>query len=101
MRFGALLPHAGHAADPDALVAVASAAERHGFTSVWVGDHVLLPASTSDYPYAEGGRYPMGADRPFLEDIEKRLQDAEHEVLSLPDALDGVLECSDASADDQ
>jgi probable F420-dependent oxidoreductase len=67
MRFGALLPHAGHAADPDALVAVALAAEKQGFHSVWVGDHVLLPASTTDYPYATDGQYPVAPDRPFLE----------------------------------
>lgn len=67
MRFGALLPHAGHAADPDALVDVALAAERAGFRSVWAGDHVMLPHSTSEYPYADDGNYQLAADRPFLE----------------------------------
>ena len=67
MRFGALLPQAGHAADPDALVEVALAAERCGFDAVWVGDHVLFPASTSDYPYSTDGSYGVPPDRPFLE----------------------------------
>jgi probable F420-dependent oxidoreductase len=67
MKFGILLPHAGRAADPDALVAVAQAAEDAGFDSVWVGDHVVLPQTTSTYPYADDGRYPLPADRPFLE----------------------------------
>jgi probable F420-dependent oxidoreductase len=61
------LPHAGHAADPDGLIQVATEAERLGFESVWVGDHIILPAVTTDYPYADKGQYPLKADRPFVE----------------------------------
>ncbi len=42
MRFGLLVPHFGEAADRDVLVDGARMAERLGFDSLWVRDHVVF-----------------------------------------------------------
>ncbi len=42
MRFGLLVPHFGEAAERDALVEGARLAERLGFDSLWVRDHVVF-----------------------------------------------------------
>jgi probable F420-dependent oxidoreductase len=46
MKFGVCLPTFRYGAEPttDHIFAVARSAEEHGFDSVWVGDHVLVPA---------------------------------------------------------
>jgi len=68
MQLGVLLPHAGHAAHVAGIRDVALAAERLGFASVWVGDHILFPGKQrSRYPYREIPAYPVPADRSFLE----------------------------------
>jgi probable F420-dependent oxidoreductase len=68
MQLGVLLPHVGHAADPAGIRDVALAAERLGFASVWVGDHIVFPQrQQSHYPYSETPAYPVPADRNFLE----------------------------------
>ncbi len=41
MRFGALLPHFGSSASPELIGKVAQAADRNGFDSLWVRDHLL------------------------------------------------------------
>lgn len=52
MDFGVSLPCVGPAAEREFMIGVARAAERLGFHSVWVSDHVLLPKErTSEYPY--------------------------------------------------
>ena len=49
-------------ATADYIVEVATTAERLGFASVWVSDHVVWPQEyASPYPYDPGGKYP--ADR--------------------------------------
>ena len=68
---GVLAPHTGMAAGPGSLTEVAVAAEQLGFGSLWVGDHIVLPAEQeSAYPYgaedADDG-YEVPSDRPFLE----------------------------------
>lgn len=42
MRIGLVLPTLGRGAGPDGLDAAAEAAERHGWSSVWVTDHMLV-----------------------------------------------------------
>lgn len=68
---GVLAPHTGMAAGPGSLRDVAVAAEQLGFGSLWVGDHIVLPAEQeSAYPYgAEDAddSYEVPSDRPFLE----------------------------------
>ena len=43
MRFGLVLPSIGYGTSPASLEAAATACVRHGWTSVWVTDHVLVP----------------------------------------------------------
>jgi alkanesulfonate monooxygenase SsuD/methylene tetrahydromethanopterin reductase-like flavin-dependent oxidoreductase (luciferase family) len=43
MRFGLVLPSIGPGTSPASLEAAATACVRHGWTSVWVTDHVLVP----------------------------------------------------------
>ena len=45
MKFGLFGLHRGSSADPDTLLRRAQMAEEAGFESLWVGDHIALPAS--------------------------------------------------------
>ena len=52
------------------LVEVATTAERLGFASVWVSDHVVWPQEyASPYPYDPGGKYPADPSQAFCEAI--------------------------------
>jgi alkanesulfonate monooxygenase SsuD/methylene tetrahydromethanopterin reductase-like flavin-dependent oxidoreductase (luciferase family) len=51
MRFGLVLPSIGPGAGPEALDAAASACVRHGWTSVWVTDHLLVPRGPEEREY--------------------------------------------------
>jgi alkanesulfonate monooxygenase SsuD/methylene tetrahydromethanopterin reductase-like flavin-dependent oxidoreductase (luciferase family) len=51
MRFGLVLPSIGPGTGPAALEAAASACEEHGWTSVWVTDHVLVPRGPEEAEY--------------------------------------------------
>lgn len=64
MNLGIAIGNLGFAMSPpmeptahaDLCCQVAVEAERHGFHSVWVGDHLTLPRSpTTPYPYGAGG----------------------------------------------
>src|ERR671931_41235 len=55
-RFGLLLPHFGLEADQDLLIEGARLAERHGFDSLWVRDHLVF------HPHGM-----EGTDRTFIE----------------------------------
>jgi len=55
-RFGLLVPHFGLEADQDLLVEGARLAERHGFDSLWVRDHLVF------HPHGM-----EGTDRTFIE----------------------------------
>lgn len=52
MKFGVVLPTYPAGATIDGVVAVAQAAERLGFNSVWTTDHVILPPDQAG-PYSE------------------------------------------------
>lgn len=43
MKFGVILPNYGDAASPEDMLKIAQSADRLGFHSAWVTDHVLLP----------------------------------------------------------
>ncbi len=50
----------------DELARVACAAEDFGFESLWIPEHLVLPASyCSRYPYSPSGKLPWRADQPI------------------------------------
>lgn len=51
MRFGLVLPSIGSGAGPQSLEAAAAACVEHGWTSVWVTDHVLVPRGPEEAEY--------------------------------------------------
>lgn len=68
MHVGIKLPNWGPLAGPDALVAVATAADESGFDSVWVSDHVALPRAPLDrYPYDATAAPPFEPTTRFVE----------------------------------
>src|SRR6476660_3709321 len=68
MRLG--LHALGIGADRAVIDAVASAAERAGFATLWVGEHVVMvDESTSRYPYADDGRIAVPADADWLDPL--------------------------------
>ena len=50
MEFGFSLPGRGPLAQPDQVLAIALTAEKLRYTSVFVTDHIVLPASTARSP---------------------------------------------------
>ena len=50
MRYGVAIPHANQFATPDAIRSMARAVEDLGFDSIWVSDHVIVPAGSSYIP---------------------------------------------------
>lgn len=55
-------------ATPQYMGEVAEAAERLGFDSLWVSDHVVWPKEYAPvYPYGDDGRYPGDEETPFCE----------------------------------
>ncbi len=70
MEFGFALPGRGPLARPDLLLAFARKAEQLGYSSLFVSDHVVLPAaSKSPYPYHPSGQFPGGAFQDYLEPL--------------------------------
>jgi alkanesulfonate monooxygenase SsuD/methylene tetrahydromethanopterin reductase-like flavin-dependent oxidoreductase (luciferase family) len=51
MRFGLVLPSIGQGTSPASLEEGAAACVRHGWTSVWVTDHVLVPRGPEEAEY--------------------------------------------------
>ena len=72
MKFGVMLPHYRHVADPDGIFRIAQEAEAMGFHSVWVSDHVVVP---DDMVERFGkGYYDMFTVLGFVASITKRVQ---------------------------
>lgn len=71
MEFGFSLPGRGPLARPDHLLAIAVEADRLRYASIFVTDHVVLPASMarSVYPYSATGQLPGGAAQDYLEPL--------------------------------
>jgi probable F420-dependent oxidoreductase len=70
VKAGVLIPNAGPKATPAHIVEVASLAERLGYHSVWVTDHVILPHSVdSYYPYRKNGRWDYPATTNWLDPL--------------------------------
>ena len=71
MEFGFSLPGRGPLARPDKLLALAARADALRYASIFVTDHVVLPASMarSVYPYSATGQLPGGAAQDYLEPL--------------------------------
>ena len=70
MRIGLHALGIGPGARREVIDAVASAAERHGFATLWVGEHVVMvDESSSEYPYNAGGEIPVPADMDWLDPL--------------------------------
>jgi alkanesulfonate monooxygenase SsuD/methylene tetrahydromethanopterin reductase-like flavin-dependent oxidoreductase (luciferase family) len=67
---GVRLPLASDRLPPKELVQMCTAAMEMGYSSLWVGDHILLPEShDSLYPHTEDGKRPFQADTPWLDPL--------------------------------
>jgi probable F420-dependent oxidoreductase len=68
MRIGLLTLGLGGAAYPDTIRAVAETAERVGVATLWAPEHVVIfERYASQYPYAPGGAFPVGAQEDWLD----------------------------------
>lgn len=69
--FGVSLPSRGPLARADVLLRIAEKTEALGFDSVFVTDHVVLPASAgrSVYPYSPTGQFPGGSAQDYLDPL--------------------------------
>ncbi|WP_197515412.1 LLM class F420-dependent oxidoreductase [Mycobacterium sp. E1747] len=62
--------NAGIWSQPELAAQLVSAAEATGFDSLWVGDHVAMPAThDSAYPYSPDGSVPVPADFAFSDPL--------------------------------
>ena len=63
MKFGVMFANTGPFVEPDAAVALATAAEDAGCESIWTVEHVVVPSGyASQYPYAKDGKMPGGRE---------------------------------------
>lgn len=71
MEFGFALPGRGPLAKPDVVLRLAARADALGYDSVFVTDHVVLPASMarSVYPYSTTGQLAGGPAQDYLEPL--------------------------------
>jgi probable F420-dependent oxidoreductase len=71
VEFGFSLPGRGPLAQPDQVLTIAVTAEKLRYSSVFVTDHIVLPASTarSTYPYSPTGQFPGGSRQDYLEPL--------------------------------
>ena len=70
MRFGVHLAGAGPHASPDRIARLAGHAERLGFDSVWLSDHVVMPLRfRSRYPYGQVGAFTVESARTYYEPL--------------------------------
>ena len=71
MEFGISLPGRGPLATPDQVLTMAARADALGYASIFVTDHIVLPASMarSVYPYSTTRQLPGGAAQDYLEPL--------------------------------
>ena len=68
MRLGLHALGIGIGARREVIDAVAAAAEAAGFSTLWVGEHVVMvDRSASRYPYAQDGQIAVPADADWLD----------------------------------
>lgn len=69
-QFGLDVGIYGPLAQPETIVTLAQFAEKAGFDSVWLADHVAFPtAFDSRYPFSADGSFPAPTADPLLEPI--------------------------------
>jgi probable F420-dependent oxidoreductase len=70
MDFGLHLPSAGAGTHAKGILETAKGAERLGFDTVWMFDHLFTPTGLeSKYPYTASGNYAVGPDDPFFDPL--------------------------------
>lgn len=70
MELGVILPNSGAFADPEAILAVAEAAEALGYDALWTADHLVLPIETrTSYPYVRGAQIRLDPKHAFFEPL--------------------------------
>ena len=68
MRIGALVPNSGPLPLEVGIPTMAARLEAAGFESLWVSDHIVLPASIeSHYPFAADGRATWPSTTPYVD----------------------------------
>jgi probable F420-dependent oxidoreductase len=68
VRIGALVPNSGALPLEVGIPAMAARLEAAGFESLWVSDHIVLPASIeSHYPFAADGRATWPSTTPYVD----------------------------------
>jgi probable F420-dependent oxidoreductase len=68
VRIGALVPNAGTSPLELGIPAMARTLEAAGFASLWVTDHVVLPASMNSwYPFAADGKATWPSTTPYVD----------------------------------
>ncbi|HTO11628.1 MAG TPA: LLM class F420-dependent oxidoreductase [Candidatus Binatia bacterium] len=71
VEFGISLPGRGPLAKPEQVLTMAARADALGYASIFVTDHIVLPASMarSVYPYSTTRQLPGGAAQDYLEPL--------------------------------
>jgi probable F420-dependent oxidoreductase len=68
IRIGAKVPNSGPLPERLGIGAMAAELEAAGFESLWVSDHIVLPAAIeSRYPFADDGRATWATDTPYFD----------------------------------
>jgi probable F420-dependent oxidoreductase len=68
VRIGVRVPNSGALPAEVGIPALARAAEAAGFESLWVSDHVVMPATfASRYPFAADGRATWPSETPYVD----------------------------------
>ena len=70
MQFGCTLPNRGELTSAENLKLMAQTAEKSGYDSVWVSDHIVIPTDIAPlYPYSDSGEMPFDGDTPYCEPL--------------------------------
>jgi probable F420-dependent oxidoreductase len=68
VRIGAKVPNSGPLPQAVGIGAMARTLESAGFESLWVSDHIVMPASIeSYYPFAADGRATWSSELPYID----------------------------------
>ena len=70
MQFGWVVHNRSVTGTRDTMVKLAQLADRLGFDSIWVTDHIVMPTQiTSQYPYSATGAFPAQPAEDYLEPL--------------------------------
>jgi probable F420-dependent oxidoreductase len=68
VRIGAKVPNSGPLPESLGIAAMARTLEEAGFDSLWVSDHIVMPAAIgSRYPFAADGRPTWSPETPYVD----------------------------------